>query len=315
MATRPSGKRSRPGPRSALAGVGGFGLGTWTPAGKNEALTRRTYLKTVPLLLALAVLAAGCGSKLGATPPSRPPEGPVAVRQVKHAVVAFLTASPQVACARLTDNGRRQVTELRRLLSAEGGRPLSCEALGGPSPLGRDGRRKVRRPEVKAWVRGTTAMASVFERSRSGRSRPVVSDLRLRYLDGKWRVEDLGREYREVLGAVREVAAQNNTAARLDCRSFRLLPGAWQRTDTESSELPTERQRLADAIVKCQALANRTKQEVLRLLGRPDNYVGRHGEASWRTGTERSFFGLDDEHLLVSFDRSQRVRSVRLATD
>lgn len=83
---------------------------------------------------------------------------------------------------------------------------------------------------------------------------------------------------------------------------------------------PTPRQRLADALIECESFEGATRTEVRHVLGRPDNYVVHdpgveRGAWSYNLGTERGFFGIDDEHLLVRFDPSRRVRSLELVTD
>jgi len=57
------------------------------------------------------------------------------------------------------------------------------------------------------------------------------------------------------------------------------------------------------------------------VLGDPDNYAAQDtrlyeaGTWSYDLGAERGAFGIDDEHLVLRFGRTGRVRSAELATD
>ncbi|MDP8943601.1 MAG: hypothetical protein M3N16_05725, partial [Actinomycetota bacterium] len=75
---------------------------------------------------------------------------------------------------------------------------------------------------------------------------------------------------------------------------------------------PTGRQRLADRFVGCRALEGATTREVRRLLGRPDGYVA---PWSYDLGPERGWVSIDNEHLVIDFDRARGVHRLHLTTD
>ncbi len=85
----------------------------------------------------------------------------------------------------------------------------------------------------------------------------------------------------------------------------------------------TDRQRIADEIVRCGTLMGTSKATVEQLLGEPDNYVAHdpvnrrrgHTNTSYILGLQRSFIQIDNEHLLVQVDRRQRVDLVEIVSD
>ncbi len=71
------------------------------------------------------------------------------------------------------------------------------------------------------------------------------------------------------------------------------------------------RHRLANQLIRCEALLGRSQREVWRLLGRP--FVGELGKPedgdAWLTGLDRL---LDSEAMYVGYDRRGRVEYVYL---
>lgn len=102
----------------------------------------------------------------------------------------------------------------------------------------------------------------------------------------------------------------------VDCDSPLDLDG-WAAKEATEGELPTVRQRIADRIGQCHDLDGRSRGEVRGLLGRPDNYLAGMGgrEESWVTGDERGLISIDNEHLVIEYDRADQVRRVLLSTD
>ena len=75
-----------------------------------------------------------------------------------------------------------------------------------------------------------------------------------------------------------------------------------------------DRHLLAEQLARCRLLAGRSQREVWRVLGRPgDGKVARRGypfSEGWRTGRSSAF--IDDEYLLVRYDRRLSVSGVEL---
>ena len=125
------------------------------------------------------------------------------------------------------------------------------------------------------------------------------------------------------VGAVVAFAAGGSTRAD-DCSLARFDSRAWADKDSAREQPgrgPSTRQRLADQLIECETLLGARRTQVWGSLGRPDNYAAQdtrfyeEGTWSYTLGVERGFFGIDDEHLLVRFDPSRRVRSLELVTD
>ncbi len=103
----------------------------------------------------------------------------------------------------------------------------------------------------------------------------------------------------------------------VSCGDFRFDRSAWRHAyENYSTDEPTPAEQIADKLLACKTLEHRSRRETLRLLGRPDNYVAHsRREMSWNLGSERSYFSIDDEHLVVRFDQRGRVRRAFLTTD
>jgi hypothetical protein len=80
----------------------------------------------------------------------------------------------------------------------------------------------------------------------------------------------------------------------------------WRRGVNEDAS-PTRRQEIADRVISCHLLDNRSKQYVRARLGNPE---GRYRSRRWRfiTGAARGI-PIDSEELVLEFahDRVQRV--------
>jgi len=72
------------------------------------------------------------------------------------------------------------------------------------------------------------------------------------------------------------------------CGDVRFDAADWRAAyDNYSTDTPTRAQRIADGIVKCRLLVGRDRRTVLRMLGRPDNYVAHErGRLSWNLGSQ-----------------------------
>lgn len=76
---------------------------------------------------------------------------------------------------------------------------------------------------------------------------------------------------------------------------------------------PTPRQREADRLVRCRALQGKTRAQVRRLLGRPDNGFVRSRHWEYMTGPQRGV-PIDVEYLDVTFV-SRTVRYVAFSNE
>lgn len=77
-------------------------------------------------------------------------------------------------------------------------------------------------------------------------------------------------------------------------------------------------QKVADRLLECRALLGERKHRIVRVLGEPDalgvDLGGPPGSVIYTLGTDRGFIPLDDEHLLIEFDRGVAV-SAQIVTD
>jgi len=121
------------------------------------------------------------------------------------------------------------------------------------------------------------------------------------------------------LGAA--IALATSVEGREDCSLGRSDARAWSSADRNASEGASARQLLADRLIECETLLGARRARVRKVLGDPDNYAAQDtrlyedGTWSYDLGAERAAFGIDDEHLVLRFGRTGRVRSAELATD
>lgn len=95
------------------------------------------------------------------------------------------------------------------------------------------------------------------------------------------------------------------------CARSEVTAADWKRaTAQRDDQFPTERQLLADDLIRCKQLRGKTRASVLKLLGRQDEGSGR--SLHWSLGPERSIMQVDSELLGVEFDRKNRVRSLEI---
>jgi hypothetical protein len=73
---------------------------------------------------------------------------------------------------------------------------------------------------------------------------------------------------------------------------------------------------MADDIVHSQLLLNKTRAEVVSLLGEPPKAeYFKHYDLVYYLGPERSFFSIDSEWLVVKLGKDARVIEAALARD
>jgi hypothetical protein len=83
----------------------------------------------------------------------------------------------------------------------------------------------------------------------------------------------------------------------------------------------TEAQRMADNFIRCRTLTGLSKQEILRVLGRPDGTSATPqidlGDAQYDyyLGAERSYISIDSETLEVRFGSDKTVGRVAIHRD
>jgi hypothetical protein len=90
---------------------------------------------------------------------------------------------------------------------------------------------------------------------------------------------------------------------------------AWKLDESANREWPT-RLRMADDIVDRRILVDKTKTEVLELLGpATPTDKWRSWDLVYWLGPERGFIRIDSEWLVVRFGQDGRVRDVRIVRD
>ena len=77
---------------------------------------------------------------------------------------------------------------------------------------------------------------------------------------------------------------------------------------------PTERYKMADDIIESQMLLNKSKIEVIELLGEPNAVLSDQNAFVYKLGSPPSFFSETKEHLLVVFTQNS-VSKVSLALE
>lgn len=78
---------------------------------------------------------------------------------------------------------------------------------------------------------------------------------------------------------------------------------------------PLSRYQMVDNLIESQLLIDKTKVEVLELLGRPSSSVSQEKDAFlYKIGTEPSFFESSPDQLLIVFE-DDKVAKVTLAID
>lgn len=112
------------------------------------------------------------------------------------------------------------------------------------------------------------------------------------------------------LGAGCGGSTGESTDSRVDCSTAQFDPAAWAGLkDPYEADKPTVRQKLADVLVECDVLAEKSIREVRALLGEPDSR-DRQGWR-WTLGPAGySDLGSEMDYLVVTFDRENHVSSV-----
>lgn len=83
--------------------------------------------------------------------------------------------------------------------------------------------------------------------------------------------------------------------------------------DRSAAGPPSARQKIADRIVKCDALSGNSKRTVIVTLGRPTDR-GEDGYWFYDLGPERGFGGLDNEQLALHFGVHGHVDRAEILT-
>lgn len=260
------------------------------------------------LAVALAILTAGAGC--GQNPAAS--DRASVTRAVRGYLEAEAAGGARV-CDFLTTEGRRSRARLNQ--------PAQIPN-GGCGPVPGFAEDKESKSELAKASKAPVRVDSLAgDRARA--SAKIESErfqVALRRSGDEWLISDLDesgklrRAQEEFLRITRKVERTTNTARRLDCRGFRFDSQRWKRARDDQGEPPTDRQRLADAAIKCRALEGLDQDRALALLGRPDDFVAERGERSWRTGDERNVFAIDSEHLVVRL-RGGSVTRAELKTD
>jgi len=103
-------------------------------------------------------------------------------------------------------------------------------------------------------------------------------------------------------------------AHRYPCEQANVTAEGWARARASRSRVfPTRMQVYADDIIRCHVLAGKTYEDVIALLGKPDDDDLDRGrrELAWELGPERdSFFQVDSDFLLVVVGRDAVVSRV-----
>jgi hypothetical protein len=110
-----------------------------------------------------------------------------------------------------------------------------------------------------------------------------------------------------VLGAVVSRSGGGDT-----CRNFRFDPVKWQQARLNVNP-PTDRQEIADDLLRCHRLDDLSKTEVLQMLGPGVPRLSNTSRTMWVTGLVRESLSTGREYLRVNYDANGTVVSAALA--
>lgn len=96
------------------------------------------------------------------------------------------------------------------------------------------------------------------------------------------------------------------------CRTFQFDREKWQQARLNVNP-PTDRQELADNLLRCNRLNGLTKTEVLQLLGPGVPRLSNTSRTMWVTGLVRGTLSTGREYLRVTYDSAGNVTSAALA--
>lgn len=89
---------------------------------------------------------------------------------------------------------------------------------------------------------------------------------------------------------------------------------AWKEAGERSAE-PYIRLEMADDLIASQSLLNKTKDEVIVLLGKPENGYFKAYDLVYWLGPERSWLSIDSEWLVIKLDEKGQVKNYLLKRD
>jgi hypothetical protein len=105
-------------------------------------------------------------------------------------------------------------------------------------------------------------------------------------------------------------------ANRYPCRDAQVSRAAWAAAQRSSrTQFPTRLQVLSDDLLRCKQLKGMSHDQVIALLGQPDEQLVDKGKRvlNWDIGPERdSFFQIDDELLVLTFGQDQKLSSAEM---
>lgn len=111
------------------------------------------------------------------------------------------------------------------------------------------------------------------------------------------------------------MSACGDDGGHASCKNDTFDQVAWRATGSQTrSGLQggaSRRQKLADQMIACETLDGRRRDDVRRLLGKPD-FPSRAERYYYELGEGRSAGLLDNEFLSIRFDRSARVAAVEI---
>ncbi|WP_353779180.1 hypothetical protein [Winogradskyella sp. 3972H.M.0a.05] len=91
--------------------------------------------------------------------------------------------------------------------------------------------------------------------------------------------------------------------------SIALLRLFEKRFDTEDwKRLPTERYKMVDNLIEQQLLIGKTKEEAIKLLGKPNATISSASVFLYEIGTVPSFFKSKTEQLLIVFEDEKAIK-------
>jgi hypothetical protein len=98
------------------------------------------------------------------------------------------------------------------------------------------------------------------------------------------------------------------------CEKYRFDKAAWD-ADSERTgdDGLTDRQRIADDLIRCRSVLGRTKRAVSAMLGPAARPESNRRMWLWIVGTERGPIKMRPETFQVRFTADGRVRNVRLS--
>ncbi len=95
-----------------------------------------------------------------------------------------------------------------------------------------------------------------------------------------------------------------------------LVPSWWNATNFDWGDPLHKRARIADRLISSQALIGRSKSDIAKMLGEPPpTEYFREWDMVYILGSERGFFSIDSEWLVIQLDSSGTATDASIVRD